>query len=230
MIFSHECMYVNARQSWRFWQNNGIDPDASCISTFPYQALPAILLGNLVDHVVLPGLMVMKWQFRCIPNIHAVHCAVLCCAVLCCAVLCCAVLCCAVLCCAMLCCVVLCCAALSCPGLCYAVRPAPGSTSESGLCCRVAFRLRYWETRAADHAQARTPANSPWLRERTLDDAGKPYDTTFCCLLHARARLTGHSAIRSVVRVRICCAQKHESQGIEPLTLCTGLTSVTGCL
>lgn len=37
---------------------------------------------------------------------------------------------------------------------------------------RVAYRLKYWEVRANDHAQARTPANSPWLRERTLDDAG----------------------------------------------------------
>ena len=48
------------------------------------------------------------------------------------------------------------------------------ASRQVGICCRVAFRLRYWELRAADHAEARTPANSPWLRERTLDDAGLP--------------------------------------------------------
>lgn len=46
---------------------------------------------------------------------------------------------------------------------------------------RVAFRLRYWETRAADHAQARTPANSAWLRERTLDDAVRYLSFVFAC-------------------------------------------------
>ncbi|KAL0043113.1 hypothetical protein WJX79_009702 [Trebouxia sp. C0005] len=46
---------------------------------------------------------------------------------------------------------------------------------------RVAFRLRYWELRAADHAEARTPANSSWLRERTLDDAVRYLSFVFAC-------------------------------------------------
>ena len=38
--------------------------------------------------------------------------------------------------------------------------------------CRVAFKLRYWEVRGQDHELAGSDTSSPWLRERTIDDAG----------------------------------------------------------
>lgn len=37
---------------------------------------------------------------------------------------------------------------------------------------RVAFRVKFWATRAIHHEDAKTMQNSPWLSERTLDDAG----------------------------------------------------------
>ena len=56
-----------------------------------------------------------------------------------------------------------------------------GVHHDEHMFCRVKFQLKYWEVRANDHAQARTPANSPWLRERTLDDAGGPQHYPTIC-------------------------------------------------
>ena len=38
--------------------------------------------------------------------------------------------------------------------------------------CRVAFKLKYWEVRGRDHELAGKNGSSPWMRERSLDDAG----------------------------------------------------------
>ena len=44
---------------------------------------------------------------------------------------------------------------------------------------RVAFKLRYWEVRGRDHELAGKDGSSPWLRERTLDDAGQLLSADF---------------------------------------------------
>lgn len=37
--------------------------------------------------------------------------------------------------------------------------------------CRVTFKLKYWEVRGKDHELAGKNGSSPWMRERSLDDA-----------------------------------------------------------
>lgn len=41
------------------------------------------------------------------------------------------------------------------------------------MLCRVAFKLRYWEVRGWDHAAVSKDGESPYLRERSLDDGGE---------------------------------------------------------